>query len=116
MSTERTLAKVEDLFRGLFQLVVNKEDPNGLELSIKLACWGIEPALRRDRSAEVEFPSAEFTLPASFPMKEDDLKGLVDGVGLEVLGKKDWVPPRPGGVAGENLEGTVPARARRAGL
>ncbi len=26
------------------------------------------------------------------------------------------MPPRPGGAAGENREGTVPARARRAGL
>jgi hypothetical protein len=116
MSTERTLANVEDLFLELFQLVVNMEDPKGLEPSIKLACWGIDPALRRDRSAEVELPRAEFTVPASLPIKDDDLNGLVDGVGLEVLGEKDWLPPRPGGAAGENLEGTVPARARRAGL
>ena len=49
-------------------------------------------------------------------MWDEDLKGLVDGVGLEVFGTKDWVPQRPGGAAGENLDGTVPARARRAGL
>ncbi len=46
-------------------------------------------------------------------MNEDDLKGLVDGVGLEVFETNDWLPPRPGGAAGENLEGTVPARALR---
>ena len=49
-------------------------------------------------------------------MNEDDLKGLVDGVGLEVLGRKDGLLPNPGGATGENLDGTVPARARRRGL
>ena len=37
----------------------------------------------------------------------------MEGVGLEVF---DWVVgvgPRPGGAAGENLEGTVPARGLR---
>ena len=46
-------------------------------------------------------------------MNEDDLKGLVDGVGLEVFGTNDGLLPKPGGAAGENLEGTVPARALR---
>ena len=59
---------------------------------------------------------AEPGVPTSPPIRDDDLNGLVDGVGREVLGKKDWAPPRPGGAAGENREGTVPARARRAGL
>ena len=52
----------------------------------------------------------------SVPTLEEDLNGLVDGVGLEVLGTYCWLPLRPGGAAGENLEGTVPALARRAGL
>ena len=47
------------------------------------------------------------------PTNEDDLKGLVDGVGLEVFDTNDWLLPKPGGAAGENLEGTVPARALR---
>ena len=47
------------------------------------------------------------------PTNEDDLKGLVDGVGLEVFGIKEWLLLSPGGAAGENLEGTVPARALR---
>lgn len=75
----------------------------------------MEPALRRCKSADVELPSAEFGV-ASIPLRVDDLKGLVDGVGREVLGRNDWAPLKPGGAAGENLEGTVPARARRAGL
>lgn len=49
-------------------------------------------------------------------MKEDDLNGLVDGVGLEVFGRNDGLLLKPGGAAGENLDGTVPARALRAGL
>ena len=57
----------------------------------------------------------EIKFPLSAPTSEDDLKGLVDGVGLEVFGTNDWLPPRPGGAAGENLEGTVPARALRGG-
>lgn len=45
------------------------------------------------------------------------LKGLVDGVGLDDVGGKDCCMFRPLIVpAGENLDGTVPALARRAGL
>ena len=61
------------------------------------------------------FPAGELEFPPSAPTKEDALKGLVDGVGLEVFGTNDWLLPRPGGVVGENLEGTVPARALRGG-
>ena len=64
----------------------------------------------------MELPIEAAALPASLPIAEGDLNGLVDGVGLEVFGKEDWFPLRPGGAAGENLEGTVPARALRAGL
>lgn len=75
----------------------------------------MDPALSRDKSAEVELPVVEFEFPASAPTNEDDLKGLVEGVGLEVFGTNEGLPPRPGGAAGENLEGTVPARALRGG-
>ena len=58
--------------------------------------------------------------PASLEISDDDLKGLVDGVGRELFGGIDaglFVPgvgaPAP---PGENLDGTVPARTRRAGL
>ena len=49
----------------------------------------MEPALKRDRSAEVELPIAAAPLPESFTKVEGDLKGLVDGVGLEVFGMED---------------------------
>ena len=61
-------------------------------------------------------PNDELKFPPSALTNEDDLNGLVDGVGLEVFDTNDWLPPRPGGAAaGENLEGTVPARALRGG-
>ena len=63
----------------------------------------------------MECPTEELKLPPSAPTNEDDLKGLVDGVGLEVFDTKDGLTPRPGGPAGENLDGTVPARALRGG-
>ncbi len=52
----------------------------------------------------------------SLKVKADDLKGVVAGVGLELLfcdsaGLVKVEPP-----FGGNLEGTVPARARRVGL
>lgn len=61
-------------------------------------------------------PTGTVAYAASAFIIDDDLKGLADGVGLELLGKGDWLPLRPGGAAGENLDGTVPARALRAGL
>ncbi len=58
--------------------------------------------------------------PASLELSTDDLKGLVEGVGLELFDGNDpglCVPglatPAP---TGENFDGTVPARTRRAGL
>jgi hypothetical protein len=42
------------------------------------------------------------------------LKGLVDGVGRELFGRRVEPDMRPGGAAdGEKREGSVPARARR---
>lgn len=49
-------------------------------------------------------------------MFKEDRNGLADGVGLEVFGTDDWLTFKPGGAAGENLDGTVPARALRAGF
>ena len=112
--------------RPLPQPVENTELPNGLEDSIFDARWGIEPALRRESNAEVSrgvrtvgllallFVSISFF---SADAKADDLKGLVAGVGLELLvwesaGLDKPEAPPPAG----NLEGTVPARARRVGL
>ena len=96
---------MDERFRALFQFEEKRPEPNGLDPSW-LFCWGIEPALNLDSKADVE-------LLESVPKKEEDLKGLVEGVGLELLDWADGVLPRPGGAAGENLEGTVPARGRR---
>lgn len=53
-------------------------------------------------------------LPASFAVSEGDLKGLVEGVGFEDIGNRDIpLPPPELELAGENRDGTVPARDRR---
>lgn len=79
----------------------------------------MDPALRRCNSAEVSRGVKTIGLlfdPDSFVsvgVNAEDLKGLVAGVGLELLvweGAGLVKPP-----AG-NLEGTVPARALRVGL
>lgn len=50
----------------------------------------------------------------SVGVPEPDLKGLVEGVGRDVLGRSDEADISPGGAAeGENRDGRVPARARR---
>ena len=58
------------------------------------------------------FPDAVPDFTGSAEGNEFVLKGLVDGVGLEVLGSKDG-GLLPTTSPGENLEGTVPARALR---
>lgn len=53
--------------------------------------------------------------PESFDTKEPDRKGLVEGVGLELFGGNDTGLFVPGVTPpGENFDGTVPARTRRA--
>jgi len=55
-----------------------------------------------------------FIFTASLDTNGDELKGLADGVGLDVFGRKDWRLIMAGLLApGENLEGTVPALTRR---
>ena len=77
---------------------------------------GIEPARRRDSRADL---AAAFVEPSaaklfSVGVPEPGLKGLVEGVGRDVLGRSDEAESRPGGAAeGENRDGRVPARARR---
>lgn len=63
----------------------------------------------------------ELLSPTSLELKVDDLKGLVEGVGLELFvgnGAGIFAPKAAApGPAGENLDGTVPARSRlRAGF
>lgn len=75
----------------------------------------MDPARNRDSNAEVEFPGRIPALPISLD-SNDVLNGLVDGVGLDVFGRKDCRLIMPGLLGpGENLEGTVPALTRRWG-
>jgi hypothetical protein len=77
----------------------------------------MDPALKRDNS--VDLGNCDEVKPGepSSLINGDDLKGLVDGVGLELLEAKVTGLFRPSaGPPGENLDGTVPARTRRAGL
>lgn len=57
----------------------------------------------------------ELLSPTSLELKVDDLKGLVEGVGLELFvgnGAGLFVLKAAApGPAGENLDGTVPARS-----
>ena len=95
--------------------------PKGFEGDVR---WGIEPALRRESRAEVSLGVRTVGLELllepvsldSIGANTDALKGLVTGVGLELLvwdsaGLLKPEPPPAG-----NLEGTVPARALRVGL
>lgn len=71
----------------------------------------MEPARSRDSNADVDRPGVTMPLPASFAGNEGDLKGLVEGVGFEVIGSR--FPALEAELAGENRDGTVPARDRR---
>jgi len=77
----------------------------------------MEPARRRERrtdlAAALVDPSA-LKLDTSGGVPDAEAKGLVEGVGREVLGRSDEADKRPGGAAeGEKRDGRVPARARR---
>ena len=118
------LCNVDARSRPLPQAAEKRALPKGLEGSIYDVRWGIEPALRRESSAEVSLGVRTVGLvllldPGSLDSigaNTDALKGLVTGVGLELLvwdsaGLLKPEPPPAG-----NLEGTVPARALRVGL
>lgn len=86
------LVNVDDLWRPLAQVGENTEEPKGLDVSIKEDRWGIEPALKRCNSADVslgvrivglEVPLDPGSL-TSVEVNDDDLKGLVAGVGREL--------------------------------
>ena len=106
------LAKVADRSR----VGVQPLDPNGLELPTYLTPYGKDPALRRDSKVEVDGVEAEDldSRPLSVGVVKFGRKGLVEGVGRDVLGMRkdgETFPPTP--FPGEKREGTVPARARR---
>ena len=83
----------------------------------------MEPARRResrtDFAAALVEPGAA-KAPASVGLAVAGLKGLVEGVGRDVLGSSeadegddDMFMKPPGAAEGEKREGRVPARARR---
>lgn len=105
------LASVDVLSRPEDQLVANTDCPNG---PVVLGYWrcGIEPARSLDRRAAL-FDTVGS--PISLRLGEGLLKGLAEGVGREDLAPSEGRTPKPvAAPPGENLEGTVPARARRA--
>ena len=80
------LAKVEVLSRPEPQLVANTEDPKGLDGPSMLGLCGMEPARRRDNiAALLELIADSF---ACCSTAGGGLKGLVEGVGREVLESK----------------------------
>lgn len=103
------LARVDVRSRPDAQFVEKTEGPNGPEDVNWLLC-GIEPARRRDNKAALESP-------ISPRLGEGALNGLGDGEGLDVFATREGrapIPPSPLLTPpGENLDGTVPARARR---
>ena len=105
--------------RLLLQPVEKMELPKGETAGGKKpGRCGIEPARRRDSRADLAAalvePSGAAKPACSVGVPALGLKGLVDGVGRDVLGRSDEADSKPGGAAaGENREGRVPARARR---
>lgn len=118
------LCNVDARSRPLPQDVEKSELPKVFEGSMNDVRWGIEPALRRDSRADVSLGVKTVGLlvllvPVSLfseGAKIVDLKGLVAGVGLELLVWDSAGLLRPEVVPPGNLEGTVPARALRVGL
>ena len=99
------------------QLVEKSEDPKGFADPKKFARCGIDPARRRDRRAELAELVVDDLLAGSMMGMPGGLNGLVDGVGLDDLAAKDCCTFKAlTAPTGENLDGTVPALARRAGL
>ena len=93
------------------------DEPKALLLPRKPGRCGIDPARSRERSEEFAFDMLTDGGLASELRLADCLNGLVEGVGPCVLESSDCCTFIPLIVpTGENLEGTVPALALRAGL
>lgn len=99
------------------QLEAKTELPNGVDGDIKLDRCGKEPARNLDNKAALLELLGGPCLDKSAG-DEGGLKGLVDGVGREVLEDSSdcWMLTPLTVPTGENLDGTVPALARRDGL
>src|ERR1700744_6384320 len=79
-----------------------------------LARWGMEPARRRCKSVALLARAPAAAKPRTSGVVEPGLNGLVDGVGLDVLGVRAATVgfSRPGLPAVVKREGRVPARVR----
>lgn len=104
--------------RPVDQLVEKSDGPKGFDEPRRPGLCGIEPARRRDNAVVLPpLLAVAGLVPESIPETPGGLKGLVDGVGREVLDRKDcWTFTPLSGPTGENREGTVPALALRAVL
>ena len=115
-SDDRMLVSVDARSLLELQFEVNNEFPNGPEDPTRLDRCGIDPA----RSLESKAALLELFGGPLFDVSTDSvvgLKGLVDGDGRDVLDRSDCCTLTPLIVpTGKNLDGTVPARARREGL
>lgn len=110
------LARVDPLSRPtVFQLLLKMLGPNGEFVPDtwegKGLRWGMEPARRRERRAEGLLDGST----AGSSPGDGDLKGLCDGDGLDVLNANEGMLSKPllVGPPVDNLDGSVPARARR---
>lgn len=110
------LLKVVALSREEDQFVEKTDGPNGFPAPTKPGRCGMDPARSRESKADVLLFGVEDPLPVSMPVNGCGWNGLVEGAGLEVCESSDWETFTPLTVpTGENLEGTVPALARRPG-
>lgn len=87
-SDERMLASVDARSRPELQLEVKSELPNGLDVPTKFDRCGIDPARSLDSKAALLELLGGPLLEVSADT-ETGLKGLVDGVGREVLDRSD---------------------------
>jgi hypothetical protein len=105
------LARVAPRSRPVGFQLLKMEGPKGElvpGICAKGLRWGIEPARSLERSVEGFDAGSDGSRPG-----EGALNGLWEGVGLEDLDAKAGRFNRPfPAPPGENLEGTVPARAR----
>lgn len=84
------LVRVVARSRPVGQLVEKSDGPKGFDEPRILVLCGIEPARRRDRVVVLlPLPVVVGLVPESMPETPGGRKGLVDGVGREVLDRKD---------------------------
>jgi hypothetical protein len=83
------LVRVVARSRADDQFVENKDGPNGFDDPSRLVRCGIEPALKRFNTAVFPPEPLVVVLAVVSIPETPGRKGLVDGVGLDVLDMKD---------------------------